>query len=93
MEKRALIALALSFVVFMAFIFLGKLKHPGRLRPKPPRPNPRRRPRRRRLAARPRPAVKAAADGRPKGRGGGHPLFKRYSPNWAAQELPVKKIK
>ncbi|MHB9072652.1 MAG: membrane protein insertase YidC [Desulfobaccales bacterium] len=29
MEKRALIALALSFVVFMAFIFFGeKLKHP-----------------------------------------------------------------
>ena len=29
MERRALIALALSFVVFMAFIFFGeKMKHP-----------------------------------------------------------------
>ena len=50
MERRALIALALSFVVFMAFIYYGeKTKSPTAPSPAtqtaaaPPRPRPRRR--------------------------------------------------
>ena len=60
MERRALIALALSFVVFMAFMYYGeKTKSPtapAACQPKPPqrhrRPRPRRRLRPRRAAPR-----------------------------------------
>ena len=82
MERRALIALALSFVVFMAFIYYGEKPK----RPVAPSPatqtarGPHRRPRpRRRLRPRLPPAgvsapAKAASDPSGQRRGGGHPL-------------------